>query len=327
MTTHLLSRALLTATLLVTVIQRHTGGIGGDAYDYIDAASNLTGSRFPPGFPLLLAPIASSWWMMELLALAIALGLVAAIYRAAVHIGGWWAGVAASVLMLLSPAITHGGAAIMSDRLGALLVVGGLLAILHERPVLAGLLVGLSGWVRLVHVALCAVLPRRAWPAAVVTVGLLVAWQMFVKGSLLGYTSDAASFAVGNITGQVALEQMAVDSPYTNLGYFPVRLFGLESMVTGALHTDHLAPFLILPAVVGLRRWWGDAARFAVLACVVNLAVYLPYFFQSARFVLPGGCLLTVFAAAAFSGTGGGKDEGDQTWTAETPSLSLSGRA
>lgn len=295
--------ALLVA-LVVTVAQRHANGLGGDAYDYIDAANHLTGpSRFPAGFPLLLAPLTGSRWAMEALTLTIALALVVAIWWAAVRIGGWRSGAAAGVLMLLSPAVVVGGAAIMSDRLGALLVVAALLAIVHKRPLLAGLLMGLGGWVRLVHVAFCAALPRRAWIPAGGAVLALVVWQLAVKGSLLGYTSDGASFDPANITGTVSLELTAVESPYTNLGYFPVRMFGLESLVTRSLHLDFLAPFLMLPAVVGLRRWWGRGARFAALVAAFNLAVYLPYFFQSARFVLPGGCLLIVFAAAAVGTT------------------------
>lgn len=296
------SLAALAASISVTVIERHENPSVGDAYDYIDAANHLTGpTRFPPGFPILLAPITGSWAAMETLTLAIALGLVGAIWWASVRIGGWRSGVAAGVLMLLSPAITDGGAAIMSDRLGALLVVGALLALLHERPVLAGLLAGFGSWVRLVHVAFCAALPRKAWPAAVGLVGLLAAWQMTVKGNLFGYNNDAA-FQFDNITGHVVLERNDWVSPYTNAGFFPVRMFGAEPLHTGDLHLDYLAPFVALPAVVGMRRWWGPSARFAALVVALNLAVYLPYYFQSARFMLPGGCLLLVFAAAAFGG-------------------------
>lgn len=287
----------LGVALLVTVLERHASGPGGDAYDYIDAANHLTGSsRFPAGFPLLLAPLTGSWWAMEALTLAIALGLVGAIWWTAVRLGGWRSGAAAGVLMLLSGAVVSGGSAIMSDRLGALLVVGTLLAVLHERPVLAGVLAGVGGWVRLVHVAFCAALPRRAWlPAGGVVLAIAV-WQLVVKGSLLGYTSEGASFALGNITGPVWLEMAGNPASVSNAVYFPAVL----TVGFGAL----IAPLTVMPAVIALRRMWGtNATRFAAGVIVVNPVVYLPYHFQSARFMLPAGCLLVVYASAAVGQT------------------------
>lgn len=38
-----------------------------------------------------------------------------------------------------------------------------------------------------------------------------------------------------------------------------------------------------------------------IAVIVVNLALYLPYFFQSTRFMLPAGCLVLVYAAAFWS--------------------------
>ncbi len=294
----------LAVTAVVTVAQRHAMGPGGDAYDYIDAANHLTGpSRFPPGFPLLLAPLTGSWWAMEAMTLAIALGLVGAIWWAAVKLGDWRSGAAAGVLMLLSPGVVEGGAAVMSDRLGALLIVGALLALLYERPLLAGVLAGLSGWVRLVHVAFCAALPRRAWPTAAVTVAVLVGWQLVVKGSLLGYDSEGASFALANITGPVSLEYAGNPSAISNLSYFPAVLIGFG---------HSLAPLMVIPAAVGLRRWWSPAARFAVGVVLLNVVVYLPYFFQSTRFMLPAGCLLIVYAAALVGSDRGPDFGGDR---------------
>ncbi len=286
--------ATLIITVGVTIIERHATGLGGDAIDYIDAAKHLSGSsRFPPGFPLLLAPLTGSWWAMEALTLAVAVGLVAAIWWAAVKVGGWRSGVAASALMLLSPGIVEGGSAVMSDRLGALLIVGALLAVLYGRPLLAGVLAGLSGWVRLVHVAFCAALPRRAWPAAAVTVALLVTWQLLVKGSLLGYSSEQASYSLGNITGRTWYELVGNRASESNLTYFPGVL------TDGGL----VAPFVAVPAVIGLWSHRSLGARFATGAVILNLAVYLPYYFQSARFMLPGACLLTIYAASLASGS------------------------
>lgn len=291
----------LAAPLVVTVVERGDR-LGGDGWDYIAAAKDLTGtSRFPVGFPLVLAPFTDSVDAMRAVSLVVAAGLVVAVWWCAVEVGGSRAGVAASVLLCLSPGVVVGGAAVMSDRLAALTVVLALAAMIRGRHLLAGVLIGVSGWVRLVHAAFVVALRPRSWvPAGVVLAGLVV-WQVAVKGSLLGYGSEQASFAVGNVFGQVWLEQVGNVSPYTNALFFTVRLLGLEPLVTGSLAPDYMVPFLVIPAGVGLLRWWGEPARFALTLAAVNLAAHLPYYFQSARFMLPGGCVLLVFAAAAFS--------------------------
>lgn len=296
--------ASLAVALVVTIAQRHDAPVG-DAYDYIDAANHLTGgSRFPPGFPALLAPLTGSWWAMQALTLTIALGLVATIWWAAVRLGGWRSGVIASGLMLLSGGVVRGGSAIMSDRLGALLVVGALLALLYGRPVLAGLLMGLGGWVRLIHVAFCAALPRRAWLAAGATTVALVVWQLTVKGSLTG-VEDAwvgleqqygSAFSPANITGPSSLEFMGNPAPTSNLAFY--------SGVLAVGHGHQLVPLLLILGAVGLWRHRGTTAvRFAAVVVAANLAVYLVFFFQSARYMLPAGCLLIVYAAAAVGTT------------------------
>lgn len=281
------------AACAVVVIVRRGDGVGGDTADYLTAARDLTGpSRFPSGLPFLLAPFTDSMLVMRAVMLTVTLALVGCIWWAAVKLGGWRSGAAAGVLMLLSPSLLAGGDVIMADRLGALTVVGSLVALLYGRPWLAGVLVGMSGWMRLVHVAFVAALPRRSWlPAGGVVVALVV-WQIVAKGSLLGYTSDEASFALGNVTGPVGLEMVRNPAEVSNLVYFPAVLTaGFGGM---------FAPGLLILGVMGLRRNWGTSARFTAYAAALNLLVYLPYFFQSARFVLPAGCLLTVYAAALF---------------------------
>lgn len=279
------------AACIAVVIVRRGDGVGGDTADYIWSARHLTGeSRFPSGLPLLLAPFARSMTAMRVEMLTITVLLVGAVWWAAVKVGGWRSGAAAGVLMLLSPTLLARGSDVMADRLGALLVVAALLAVLYERPVLAGVLAGASGWARLVHVAFVAGLPRRAWWSAGAVVAGLVVWQVVVKGSLLGYSSSDASFALSNVTGGTWLEIVGNPAELSNLVYFPAVLLGFGGQI---------APLAVVLGVLGLRRHWGTAgARFAAVTVVLNLAVYLPYFFQSSRFMVPAACLLIVFAVS-----------------------------
>lgn len=280
--------ASLALALAVTVAQRPAPRFVGDELDYIAAARDLTGpSRFPPGWPMLLAP----WSVdgMYMIAAVLAVLLVVAIWWAAVEVGGWRAGATAGVLVVLSPGVTGSGSTIMADGPAALLVVAGLIAVLRGRHLLAGVLTALSGWLRLVHVAFVAALHRRAWPVALAVVVLLVAWQVVVKGSLLGYEGDSASFSPAYITRPLWLEHSGQPAEVGNLVYFPAVLFaGFGSLI---------APGVGVLGVVGLRRRWDDGARFAAGIVVLALIVYLPYYFQSARFMLPAGCVLVVYAA------------------------------
>ena len=57
----------------------------------------------------------------------------------------------------------------------------------------------------------------------------------------------------------------------------------------------------MLPIFAGYELWQRraePAARFAAWTIVANVLVYLPYYYQAPRFVLPAACLVVVFAAA-----------------------------
>lgn len=286
----------------VVALSEMPGALRSDEPVFVEAARNLTAdTRYPPGWPMLLCPWSWSVGAMQVFAMGLGLLLIGLIWWAAVKLAGWRAGAVAGVLILLSPGVTDAGRRLMSDGPAALFVVGGLVAILHGRERLAGVLVAFSGWVRLVQVAFVAALPRRAWLPAGVTVAVLIGWQLTVQGSVLGYSTGEASFAFDHIAGRSSLEVVGQWSPYTNVEFLLARMFGLEALVTGTVtRPDFLAPFVIFPAVVGMRRHWCPAARMATGIVALNLAVYLPYFAQSSRFVLPGGCCLIVFAAGAF---------------------------
>lgn len=278
------------APLAVLALVRRGDGVGGDTADYLASAQDLTGpSRFPPGLPMLLAPFPTTWmpWVMATVAVA----LIVSIWWAAVLVGGWRAGVAASFFLWLSPWIWTDAGDVMADRLGALMLVGALIALLHERPAVAGVLAGLSAVTRLAHVAFLTGITRRAWLAAGVVVAALAAWQLGVKGSLLGYSSGEASWAVRHIMGTDVTLEGVVPATMSNVEYFGRVLIGEAGII---------APGVIFLGAFGLWRHWGPTARFAGVAAALNVAIYLPYYFQSVRFMLPAGCLLTVYAAAVF---------------------------
>lgn len=299
--------AALVATL-ATVLAGAGDSIGIDTLRYVAAAKSPTApSELPPGLPLVLAPFADSVFAMRILMLLVTAGLVACIWWSAVKVGGWRSGAAASVLMLVSPAVVADGGLIMSDRLGALLVVGGLVALLHQRPVIAGVLIGLSGWVRLVHVAFAGAVPRRAWLSCGLVLAALAGWQIGIRGSLFGYAGSQSFFKLSHIAGGSSLE---VASPYTNIGYFPIHMFGLEPFAVGG-RGAYFVPLLVFPGAIGLLRHWNRTSAFAAGVILVNLLIYLPYYYQSPRFMLPGGCLLLVYAAAAVGEVSNGAPPGD----------------
>ena len=91
----------------VTFALRHwPDEIGGDAADYIRSTHDFSGSRFPPGFPLILLPFSSSTGAMRFIGTVFTVGLVILIWCAAIKVAGPRAGVAAGVLVSASPIVT-----------------------------------------------------------------------------------------------------------------------------------------------------------------------------------------------------------------------------
>lgn len=278
---------------LVRVFTDLRDGLGGDTADYIATARDLGAeTRYPPGMGLVLAPFSWSVGGMQVVMVAATVGLVVVMWAAAVRIAGWWAGAVVSVLMLLTPRLLAHGNLIMADRLGALLVVGALLAVLHDRPRLAGVLAGLAGWVRLPAVGFCVGLPRRAWLTAGLMIVALAVWQVSVHGSLVGYSHEAASWSPSYVLHPLQLESAGNPPVLSNLFYWPAVLLGVGG--------GWVAPGVALIGGVGIAQRWRDpAARFAAGVVVLTLATLFPYFAQSARLILPAGCMVTIYAASA----------------------------
>jgi hypothetical protein len=167
--------------------------------------------------------------------------------------------------------------------------------LLHGRDRLAAVLVALSAWFRLVHVAFVVALPRKVWTVAMLTLVPLGLWQLLIHGDFVGYSDQQAQFSLGYLTSGAWLEVVGNPAYYANWQFYPLVLLGASGGVL---------PVLAVLAALGLRRHWDAVAGFAVKIVALNVAVYLFYFFQSARFMLPAISVLIVYAAAWFGTLG-----------------------
>lgn len=276
--------------------------MGGDAGDYIRSTHDFQGSRFPPGFPVLLFPLSSSVVAMRLLGTAFTIALVVLIWVSAVKIAGWWAGVAAGVLTALSPVVTGQASLIMADAPAAALVIGALLALLHGKDKLAAVLIGVSAWLRIVQAAFAAALPRRLWLTCALVLGPLLLYNLVVNGSVTGYGPGQAEFGLRYFNGPVWFEQVGVTASHTNWQLYPLVLLGA---------TGDVVPGLLVLGAVGIWRQWSRSALFAVKVAALNLVMYLFYYWQDPRFVLPATSLLLVYGSAAFGASTRGREAPD----------------
>jgi hypothetical protein len=191
----------------------------------------------------------------------------------------------------------------------------------------AGLVLGAGAWLRTANIALW-----LAGPLAIVgfpafrrhlgwhllglgtPVVLLLVWQWAMFGSPLtsGYGSSlTASDGHGSIVPMFSARYL-VDPPPTvgivemngwlNFNFLPnpvayvLQLVGVD---------QYLAPMgwglLGLYALVRWARekddWRAVVARFALAVLILTLAVYVPYYYQSARFLLLPSILLTIAAS------------------------------
>ena len=198
----------------------------------------------------------------------------------------------AAVLWSVSPLARDYSTEVMSDPAGAVLVMVGFLAARKGRWLVAGLALGLSSWVRLIHVMFVPGTGRHrsAWLAAAGVLAPLAAFQLLTYGRLAGYDGGEAQFSVAHVFGGTPLLFMDRPSPWPNWQFFPGLLWGLRG---------GLVPMLPLFAGFELAaRRAEPSARLAAWVIVANVAVYLPYFYQASRFVLPAACLVIVFASA-----------------------------
>lgn len=288
--------------------------------------------RYAPGFSLLLAPavalggIQAAVWVPYLCALA--LGLLVA-YLAAL-VGRPLAAPWAVATVLCGAAQTTFARLVMSDLPAATLGVAqiAVLARAHtaRAALFGGLLAGALIWVRPASIVLGlaglgGLTARPGWRRLAVgyAIGLclplaaLGAWQWLTFGSPLtsGYEAAAAGpggrgdlaalFSAQYVFGQpwrsdgAVLGGGAAGWKLPNAAVYPLQLAGMDAFLS--------LPGVGLVGLFGLVRLarrqgaGGVVGRFGLLAVLLTLLVYIPYFWQSGRFLLLPAAVLGLAAA------------------------------
>jgi hypothetical protein len=213
--------------------------------------------------------------------------------------------------------------------LATLLLLEGVLLAFSRGPAQslgAGLIAGFLVWVRLASLPLVpAGLEATRYrtqavlhlATAVPVVLLLAAWQWATYGSPLttGYQvvgagpngdgSVSSLFSIAFVTGPAA----AADGPVhggaaqawqlPNLAFYSLELLGADSF----LFRPGVGLIGLLGAIVFAARPppIGAFSRFTLACTVLTLATYLPYFYQSGRFLAAPAALLSVVAAVTIA--------------------------
>ena len=304
---------------------------GGYSVDW-DGSARVP--RYTPGFPLLLTPAIAIGgpdavaWVPYVMALG--LGVLAALVSW--RVAGPLAAPLAVALVLYAKAPAEFAGVLMSDLPAATIGLAEVALLMLGRSRLAatcaGLLAGALIWIRpasavLVLAGLASLSARRdddrrKWilayvAAAAVPLVLLGAWQGLTYGSPFtssyqaagagagGGQSLGAFFSPGFVMGDpfggdnAALGGSAMDWNLPNLLVYPLQLVGADA-------------FLVLPGVgllgvIGLFRFAGQPGpkgvfgRFGLATVALTLAVYLPYYWQTGRFLVFASTLLALSTA------------------------------
>jgi 4-amino-4-deoxy-L-arabinose transferase-like glycosyltransferase len=284
--------------------------------------------RYPPGYAILLLPAVALGGVSAAVWTNFACGLLLGILAAwlAVRLGD----ARAAPVAVGGSLFTVGGVifsqTVMSDLPTATLVLLELvLLILARTPratLLAGLLAGALVWIRipnllLVLAGLASLTARPNWRrlAAAYSAGALLGplllglWQYRTFGSpfTTGYANmlvDAhikegvgSFFRLQYILGQpVGRSGLSWNLDWSNALLYPLTLLGFKLWITwpGLAVLGCIAALRFIPCA-GER---GMAGRFTMVALLVTLATYLPYFWQAVRFLLVPAVLLNTLAAA-----------------------------
>ena len=272
-----------------------------DAHQYVEAAASLVagdgyvledGTRpwYPPGTSLFIVPFVKAGVDVNIVPTATTMALIALIWWSAWSLAGPVAAASAGIICVFSEMFSFLAIQVMSDGPAAAFVVAALLAITRGRPVLAGFLVGISAWFRLAHVLFAATTSIRRLAGTLAAVVPLAIVQLWVFGNLTGYPGDVEpDFALHWIWERPWLEAEGNPSAYFSFEYYVWLLFGRWNWMVVGL------PFLAVPELWARRE--EPAARFGAWVIVANLLIYQPYYFQSARFIVPASAMTVIFAS------------------------------
>jgi 4-amino-4-deoxy-L-arabinose transferase-like glycosyltransferase len=304
-----------------------------DALEYEEAARNLVAGegyalvldggrfppRYPPGFSLLLVP--AMWltggehgagvWVV----LASALAGIACLWAIGRRVGGTASAAVAALLLALAPLHVRWSRAVMADvpaaTLTTALALGGLAALRHGPGAwfVLGLAAGLAALLR----STCALLALPLAGMLVVESGLRHATVRRVAALVAGLAigmlplalyhllrfgsplADGYRYWVGvDFFAWANVAAIPAGGSEPNLAFYARQLAG-----AGTLYSWPVAVLAVAGCILGIRRH-GAARALVVLAAgaaLVLLAVYLPFFWQWDRFLLP--LLPLVLALAA----------------------------
>lgn len=285
---------------------------------------------YPPGMSVLLMPavaiggVESAIWIVYLMYLA--LGILAAVIAA--RLGGPLAAPIGLLFTLAPIGAQKLSGIVMSDLSTAVLLVleVALLAIWPDRrsALFAGLLAGFlvcmrfgnAGYILAGAAALTALSNWRQdtlWYGcgAIVPLALLVCFLWSVYGSPLttgyevGWVGSQGGdtlplFSVNYVwhnpdSDGALLGGFGVGLHLPSLLVYPCQLAGLDAFVT--LPLVGIFGFVALIKAFRLEGPMGAYGRFGLVTIIVTLVTYLPYYYQSGRFLLPAAVILSVGAA------------------------------
>lgn len=288
----------------LSYVQLAEGLAQGNGYR-VDIEGEPEGSRYPPGFPILLAGLSPALGAADA-TLLLAVCLVVAAWWSAWKAAGPIAATVAVVLIAYGFLPHDFAGAVMADVSGALFVVLALLAYQYERLRLAGALAGYAVWLKLALVPIVVGLRRRSLFSFVLMVAVLAVTKVFWGW---GYGEDHAEWGLKHVWSTEGL--LSPDPRYPNVVAYPLMLLGV--------HGD-----LILPGSSFLAGWavWHRAERRYVLGvAAAALVVLLPYFYQATRFIFPVAALVAIYSGVGVedlirrmnAGQAAGAATGDQS--------------
>lgn len=301
----------------------HSLAIDKGYFTYVHDESRQP-SRYPPGYPMVLAPFASfgsyprdiqrgaKFWAMAYVIIAT---------MAAWVLGGPLAGVLAAIFIGVSPFAKDSAGLILSDAFTAGLTVLMLPLLRYQTRSgarLAGVASGLAALARVTGIisliALFSALPRRSWKTVLLfalpsLVGLaLLQWIMFGNPLATGYSYWGVSshlFSISYLTGGPVI--------HNGLTIFPDKLNGgiLGWKSTAGISNLEFYPLLLVGAfwvfsppfvpLLGLIYAWRQrrtpVGRYTLSVTVLYILVFCLYQFQEGRFLAGPATLLTVLAS------------------------------
>lgn len=258
---------------------------GLDGYS-VTLEGEPAGSRYPPGFPVLLAvlsPLAGPATATAILSI----GFLGAVGWSASKAGGPIASLIALAIVTMGIAKHRVVGDVMADLPAAAALMLSLLAFQYGRPRLAGWIAGFGVWIRVAHIAVAAALPRRSWSGFLVGLAGLALTRL-VWG--WGYEANHAQWALSHMwSGAELLPGTAFAG---NASYYAMVLLGVGDAA------------LVPPGALLLAAWavWPRPERRLVVVTVLGLlGVYLPYFYQDSRFMIGVAAFIAVYCGVGVS--------------------------